>query len=282
MSKTIRFTKMQGAGNDYVYINGFEETLISPSTFSTRISDRHFGIGSDGLVLILPSTIADFRMRMFNPDGSEAEMCGNASRCVAKYVYDKKMTSNTEFTLETKAGIKYLTVYTGEDGLVEKVTVDMGEPIFETSLIPALSSEDSIVNETVTIDEKEYAVTAVSMGNPHCVVFTDSTETIELEKIGPKFESHSMFPKKTNTEFVQVINPTTLRMRVWERGTGETLACGTGACATLVAAHINQLCSNKATVELVGGNLEIEWNRDNNRVYMTGPAVTVFEGTIEI
>lgn len=273
---------MQGAGNDYVYINGFEETLISPSTFSTRISDRHFGIGSDGLVLILPSTIADFRMRMFNPDGSEAEMCGNASRCVAKYVYDKKMTSNTEFTLETKAGIKYLTVYTGEDGLVEKVTVDMGEPIFETSLIPALSSEDSIVNETVTIDEKEYAVTAVSMGNPHCVVFTDSTETIELEKIGPKFESHSMFPKKTNTEFVQVINPTTLRMRVWERGTGETLACGTGACATLVAAHINQLCSNKATVELVGGNLEIEWNRDNNRVYMTGPAVTVFEGTIEI
>ena len=282
MSKTIRFTKMQGAGNDYVYINGFEETLISPSTFSTRISDRHFGIGSDGLVLILPSTIADFRMRMFNPDGSEAEMCGNASRCVAKYVYDKKMTSNTEFTLETKAGIKYLTVYTGEDGLVEKVTVDMGEPIFETSLIPALSSEDSIVNETVTIDEKEYAVTAVSMGNPHCVVFTDSTETIELEKIGPKFESHSMFPKKTNTEFVQVINPTTLRMRVWERGTGETLACGTGACATLVAAHINQLCSNKATVELVGGTLEIEWNRDNNRVYMTGPAVTIFEGTIEI
>ena len=281
MSKLIKFTKMHGAGNDYVYINGFEETITSPSAFSIRISDRHFGIGSDGLVLILPSDMADFRMRMFNPDGSEAEMCGNASRCVAKYVYDKKMTTNKEFSLETKAGIKYLTVHTGENGLVEKVTVDMGEPIFETASIPALFTGDSIINETVLVDKKKYAVTAVSMGNPHCVVFTDNTETIELEKIGPKFEKHPMFPRKTNTEFVQVINPSTLKMRVWERGTGETLACGTGACATLVAAHINGLTSNKATVQLLGGDLEIEWNKETNRVMMTGPAVTVYEGVIE-
>ncbi len=280
MSKLIKFTKMHGAGNDYVYVNGFEEKIDSPSQFSIRISDRHFGIGSDGLVMILPSAIADFQMRMFNPDGSEAEMCGNASRCVAKYVYDNKMTKKNTFTLETKAGIKTLTVHTGEDGLVEKVTVDMGEPIFQTSLIPAAFSEESIINEELIVEKKKYNVTAVSMGNPHCVVFTNNTESIELEKIGPKFEKHPMFPRKTNTEFVQVINPSTLKMRVWERGTGETLACGTGACATLVAAHINGLSHNKATVQLLGGDLEIEWNKENNRVYMTGPAVTVYQGVI--
>ena len=278
MSKLIKFTKMHGAGNDYVYINGFEETITSPSAFSIRISDRHFGIGSDGLVLILPSDMADFRMRMFNPDGSEAEMCGNASRCVAKYVYDKKMTTNKEFSLETKAGIKYLTVHTGENGLVEKVTVDMGEPIFETALIPALFTGDSIINETVLVDKKKYAVTAVSMGNPHCVVFVDDVDNFDVKGVGQLFEHARYFPEGVNTEFVEIVDRTHVKMRVWERGSGETMACGTGACATVVACILNGKTDETVTVSLLGGDLKIRWDMEENLVFMTGPARTAFEG----
>ena len=274
----MKFTKMQGAGNDYVYVNGFVEQIEDPAKLSIAISNRHFGIGSDGLVLILPSETCDFRMRMFNSDGSESEMCGNATRCIGKFVYEKGLTDKTELTLETLAGVKRLTLNL-EDGKVPSVRVDMGEPILAPKLIPInLLDETSIVNYPIALESRKVNITAVSMGNPHAVIFMDSLEELDIQKSGPKVEHHPLFPRRTNTEFAQVISPTHIKMRVWERGAGETLACGTGACATAVAAVLNGKTERKVTLELLGGNLEIEWSEDDNHVYMTGPAVTVFEG----
>lgn len=277
----MKFTKMQGIGNDYVYVNCFEETVENPAAVSEFVSDRHFGIGSDGLVLIMKSDCADFRMRMFNADGSEAEMCGNATRCVGKYVYDNGLTDKTDITLETKAGIKYLKLFT-ENGKVTRVTVNMGEPILTPQLIPVDYTGEEFINKVISVDGTEYAITCVSMGNPHAVVYMDDIENLDIETLGPKFELHQIFPKRTNTEFVKVIDKNTIEMRVWERGAGETLACGTGACAVLVASVLNGKCERKSTVRLIGGELTIEWREDDNCVYMTGPAEKVFDGEIDI
>lgn len=270
---------MQGAGNDYIYIDGFSQKIDNPSSLALKLSDRHFGIGSDGLVLILPSETCDFRMQMFNSDGSEAEMCGNASRCVGKYVYDNGLTSKKEITLETKAGVKYITLLEG-DTRARKVTVDMGEPILDPVAIPVNVSETPVLNYPLDIDGEIWKISCVSMGNPHAVTFIEGIKDLDLPVIGPKFEKHPVFPRKTNTEFIEVINRGTLNMRVWERGAGETLACGTGACAAAVAAVLNGLCDRKITIHLLGGDLEIEWNPSDNHVYMTGEAVTVFDGEL--
>lgn len=275
----LRFTKMQGAGNDYIYVNGIEQTVSNPSELAVKLSNRHFGIGSDGLVIIHPSKVADFRMQMFNSDGSEAEMCGNATRCVGKYVFDNGLTTKKEIALETKAGIKYITLLEG-DSATRKVTVDMGEPILDPSLIPVSIDEEPVLNYPLDIDGQVWNISCVSMGNPHAVVFTEGIKDFDLPVLGPKFEKHPIFPRKTNTEFIEVIDKETLNMRVWERGAGETLACGTGACAAAVAAILNGYCNRKVTIHLLGGDLEIEWSESNNRVYMTGEAVTVFEGTL--
>ncbi|MFV0468687.1 MAG: diaminopimelate epimerase [Dysgonomonas sp.] len=276
---TLRFTKMHGAGNDYIYVNGFQQTVENPSELAIKLSDRHFGIGSDGLVIILPSDIADFRMKMFNSDGSEAEMCGNATRCVGKYVFDNKMTEKIEITLDTKAGIKYITLLDGNDK-ARKVTVDMGEPILDPTLIPVNVNEEPVLNFPLDIDGKIWKISCVSMGNPHAVIFTEGIKELDLPVLGPKFEKHPIFPRKTNTEFIEVVDRNTLNMRVWERGAGETLACGTGACASAVAAILNNHCDRNITIHLLGGDLEVEWRESNNHVYMTGEAVTVFEGTV--
>jgi len=278
----MKFTKMHGIGNDYVYINCFEEKVENPHELARFISDRHFGVGSDGLVLILPSEKADFRMRMFNSDGSEAEMCGNAIRCVGKYVYDNGMTGKKTITVETLAGIKVLELFTGKDNRVELVRVDMGEPILKPRDIPVDSDLDLFMNEPVRINGDEYRVTCVSMGNPHAVTFVQGVNDFPLEKIGPQMENHLLFPKRINAEFVEIINDNYLKMRVWERGAGETMACGTGACAVLVASCLNGLTGRKATVELLGGKLTIEWSEENNHVYKTGPAACVFTGFIDI
>jgi diaminopimelate epimerase len=275
----LKFTKMQGAGNDYIYVNGFDQKIENPSDLAIKLSNRHFGIGSDGLVLILPSESCDFRMQMFNSDGSEAEMCGNASRCVGKYVYDNGLTTKKEITLETKAGVKYITLLDG-NATARKVTVDMGEPILEPTLIPVKIAEEPVLNYPLDIDGKIWKISCVSMGNPHAVVFTTGIKELNLPVLGPKFEKHPIFPRKTNTEFIEVIDRGTLNMRVWERGAGETLACGTGACAAAVAAVLNGYCDRKVTIHLLGGDLQIEWNQENNHVYMTGEAVTVFEGEL--
>lgn len=270
---------MHGAGNDYIYINGFIQKIENPSELAVQLSNRNFGIGSDGLVLILPSSTSDFRMQMFNSDGSEAEMCGNATRCVGKYVYDNKLTDKTEITLETKAGEKYITLLDG-DSKIRKITVDMGEPILDPNLIPVNIAGQPVLNYPLDIDGRIWNISCVSMGNPHAVVFTEGIKDFDLITLGPKFEMNPIFPKKTNTEFIEIIDRKTLNMRVWERGAGETLACGTGACAAAVAAILNDYCGRKITIHLIGGDLQIEWKEDNNRVYMTGEAVTVFEGTI--
>lgn len=275
----LKFTKMQGAGNDYIYVNGLTENIENPSQLAISLSNRHFGIGSDGLVLILPSDSCDFRMQMFNSDGSEAEMCGNATRCVGKYVYDNALTDKKEITLETKAGIKYITLLEG-DSKARKVTVDMGEPILDPLLIPVNITQNPILNYPLNIDGKEWEISCVSMGNPHAVVFTEGIKDFDLSVLGPKFETNPIFPRKTNTEFIEVVDRNTLNMRVWERGAGETLACGTGACAAAVAAILNDHCDRKIKIHLLGGDLDIEWRESNNHVYMTGEAVTVFEGTI--
>lgn len=294
----MKFTKMHGCGNDYVYVNCFTETVEHPEEVAKKVSDRHFGIGSDGLILIRPSKVADFEMAMYNADGSRGEMCGNGIRCVAKYVYDFGLTDQTSISVETLAGIKYLNL-TVADGKVEKVRVNMGAPVLEPSGIPVLMSGElsaagtlaesmtgqaaPIIAQPLDVAGKEYQVTCVSMGNPHCVTFVDEdVRTLDLTKIGPDFEHHEVFPKRVNTEFVNVIDETHLRMRVWERGSGETLACGTGTCATVVAAVLNGLTKDAADVELLGGTLHIEWDRDENLVYMTGPATVVFSGEIEI
>lgn len=277
----MKFTKMQGIGNDYIYVNCFEETLNNPQAVAVKISDRHFGIGSDGLILICPSDKADFRMRMFNADGSEGEMCGNGIRCVGKYVYDKGLTDSTNVSVETLAGIKFLKLYTN-GSMVDKVMVDMGEPILTPFEIPVRLGQDNCISQTVKTAGNSYSATCVSMGNPHAVIYVASVGDIEIEKVGPMMENHEIFPNRVNTEFVEIEDDGTLRMRVWERGSGETLACGTGACAVLVASVLNAKSNRKNTVHLLGGDLEIEWNEKDNHVYMTGPAVTVFEGEIKI
>jgi len=277
----MKFTKMHGIGNDYIYVNGFEEHIENPAEFAITYSDRHKGIGSDGLVLILPSETCDFRMQMLNADGSEAEMCGNASRCIGKYVYDKGLTKKTNLTLETLAGIKKLTLFLGADKLVERVTVDMGEPILDAALIPTTLDKSPIVNvPTIFGPGIEYGITCVSMGNPHAVIFTQNIGGLDLPKTGSIIENAPIFPRRTNVEFVEVISKDRLKMRVWERGSGETMACGTGACATVVAGILNGHSARKTTVELLGGELIIEWNEADNHVYLTGGATTVFEGTV--
>lgn len=285
----LNFTKMEGLGNDYVYVNCFKETVPNPSELSIKISDRHFGIGSDGLILIKPSEVADFTMEMYNADGSQSEMCGNGIRCVGKYVYDYGLTDKEEISVETLAGIKYLKFVidrkdASDRGTVAMVTVNMGEPIFKSSEVPVdLGKElDMVLDYPVTIDGKEYNITCVSMGNPHCIAFVEDTDSFPLEEIGPKFESNPIFPRRVNAEFVQVVSRDYLKMRVWERGSGETLACGTGTCATVVASILNGLTEDEVTVRLLGGELIIKWDRETNLVYMTGPAKVVFDGVIEI
>ncbi len=284
----MKFTKMHGCGNDYVYVNLFEEKLEEPAKVSIAVSDRHFGIGSDGLITIGPSDKADFRMRIYNADGSEAEMCGNGIRCVAKYVYDHKLTDQTEISVETGAGIKYLTLY-ATDGKVEQVRVDMGEPILTPADIPvtkedgsAYDDEHKVIDEPIEVCGKTWNMTCVSMGNPHAVVFVDDVANFEIEKYGPHFEKHPRFPKRTNTEFVQVISRTEASMRVWERGSDETWACGTGTCATVMACILNNKTDNKVLVHLRGGDLTIEYIPETNHVFMTGPATEVFTGEIDI
>jgi len=277
----MKFTKMHGIGNDYIYVNGFDEQIDNPEEFAIQYSDRHKGIGSDGLVLILPSTHCDFRMRMFNADGSESEMCGNASRCIGKFVYDKGLTDKTDLTLETLAGVKKLKLFLCEDKLVESVTVDMGEPILDADKIPTTIKLDKIINESFAFSPSiKYRITCVSMGNPHTVIFTKDIHKLNLPKTGSMIENADIFPRRTNVEFIEVLSPDRIKMRVWERGSGETLACGTGACASAVAGVLNGLSARKTTVELLGGELIIEWNAFDNHVYLTGGATTVFEGEI--
>lgn len=298
----MKFTKMHGCGNDYVYVNCFSETVEHPEEVARVVSDRHFGIGSDGLILIRPSETADFEMAMYNADGSRGEMCGNGIRCVGKYVYDFGLTDQTSVSVETLAGIKHLELFV-EDEKVREVRVNMGEPVFTPEAIPVKIAADAsgagqigwgadfcaadlsggIVSQPLCVSGKEYWVTCLSMGNPHCVVFMDEdVRELDLEKIGPAFEQHCAFPKRVNTEFVNVIDESHLRMRVWERGSGETLACGTGTCATVVAAVLNGLSKDEAAVELLGGELRIRWDRESNLVYMTGPATVVFNGEIDL
>ena len=281
----MKFTKMQGLGNDYVYVNCFKEKIDNPPEVAKIVSDRHFGIGSDGLIMINPSKVADFEMEMYNADGSRGEMCGNGIRCVAKYVYDYGLTDKTHISVETLGGIKYLDL-TVKDGKVALVRVDMGEPELDPEKIPIImkgysDETDRVLNAQIKVDGKEYHMTGVSMGNPHDVVYIDDVQGLDIEKIGPKFENHSCFPNRTNTEFVEILDRKNVFMRVWERGTGETLACGTGCCATAVACVLNGLTDDEITVKLLGGELHIRWDRKANLVYMTGPAKIVFEGEVD-
>ena len=273
----MRFTKMQGLGNDYVYVDCFKETIEDPSKLAKVISDRHFGVGSDGLILICPSDKADFEMKMYNADGSRGEMCGNGIRCVAKYVYDYGLTDKTHISVETLGGIKYLDL-TVENGKVALVKVDMGNPILTPEQVPVIADGESAVDEPICVDGVEYRMTCVSMGNPHAVVYMEDVDNLDIEKIGPSFENHERFPNRVNTEFVKVLDRETAQMRVWERGSGETLACGTGACAVAVACILNGLTDNKVRVKLLGGDLLIEWDKEQDTVYMTGPAEIVFDG----
>ncbi len=279
----MKFTKMQGCGNDYIYVNCFEEKVPNPSETAIKVSDVHFGIGSDGMILISPSESADFKMSMYNADGSEGKMCGNGIRCVAKYVYDNGLTDKTTITVETLSGIKTLDM-TIEDGRAVSVKVDMGKAQTKPELIPVIMPGDkSIVkNEPVVIDGKEYRITCVSMGNPHCIVFVDSVKDIDIEKIGPMFENNPIFPDRINTEFIQVTDRKNINMRVWERGSGETFACGTGACASVVAGVLNGKTDNEVCVHLLGGDLDIKYMEEDGTVFMTGPAVTVCKGEIDI
>ena len=278
----MKFTKMQGIGNDYIYVNAFEERVDDPGALSARISDRHFGVGADGLVLICPSGVADFRMRMFNADGSEGDMCGNASRCVGKYVYERGLTDKTRVTLETRAGIRVLELSV-EGGVVRSVRVDMGAPKVRCEEVPCLLGTGVVRRAPVTVLGRTFEVTPVCTGNPHGVILLDEpVEDFELAKYGPALETHPAFPKKANIEFVNVLSQDRLRMRVWERGSGITLACGTGSCAALVAAHLNGVCGRKATVVLDGGEIVDEWNEATGHVFMTGPAAFVFDGEYDV
>lgn len=277
----MKFTKMQGCGNDYVYVNCFKETVEDPKSIAIKVSDRHFGIGSDGLILIKPSEVADFRMDMYNADGSQSEMCGNGIRCVAKYVYDYGLTDKTSISVETLAGIKYLDLKI-EDGKAVMITVNMGSPELIAERVPVKSDKEKVIDEPILVDGQEYRMTCISMGNPHCIVFVEDTKNFPLEEVGPLFESHEVFPNRVNAEFVQILNRKTVNMRVWERGSGETLACGTGTCATVVASCLNGHTEDEVTVHLLGGDLFIKWDREANLVYMTGPAKVVFDGEIEL
>jgi diaminopimelate epimerase len=275
----IKFTKMHGLGNDYVYIDAINQKIENESSLAKFVSNRHFGIGSDGLILICKSDSADFKMRMFNSDGSEAEMCGNGIRCVGKFVYDKGLTDKTTVKIETLAGIKTLVLNT-KDGKVETARVDMGEPILEAEKIPVISKEQPVKNLELEAENKKFKFTCVSMGNPHAITIVENTKEFDVEKYGKILEVDKAFPKKANIEFAQIIDKENIKMRVWERGAGETLACGTGACATAVACNLNGLTGRKVNIELLGGTLNIEWNEKDNHVYMTGPAVTVFDGEL--
>lgn len=275
----IKFTKMHGLGNDYVYIDAINQKIENESSLAKFVSNRHFGIGSDGLILICKSEIADFKMRMFNSDGSEAEMCGNGIRCVGKFVYDKGLTNKTTVKIEILAGIKTLILNT-KDGKVETARVDMGEPILEAEKIPVISTEKPVKNLELEAENKKFKFTCVSMGNPHAITIVENTKEFDVEKYGKVLEIDKAFPKKANIEFAQIIDRQNINMRVWERGAGETLACGTGACATAVACNLNGLTDRKVNIELLGGTLNIEWNETDNHVYMTGPAVTVFDGEL--
>ncbi len=279
----MRFTKMHGCGNDYVYIDGAREKVRQEEKTGLvqRLSDRHFGIGGDGVIFINPSQEADFEMEMYNMDGSRAEMCGNGIRCVAKFVYDRGLTDRTHISIASCGKIKYLDL-TVEDGKVSTVKVNMGSPILTAGEIPVIArnGEDRVIGQDIEVDGSIYQMTCVSMGNPHAVVFVEDAAGLDLEKIGPLFENHALFPKRVNTEFVKILDRDTVEMRVWERGTGETLACGTGACAAAVAGILNGLTNDTVTVKLPGGCLSVQWDRERNLVYMTGPAATVFEGEI--
>lgn len=279
----MKFTKMHGIGNDYVYVNCFKETVKNPAAVAKYVSDRHFGIGSDGLILIKPSDIADCEMDMYNMDGSSSAMCGNGIRCVAKYAYDFGIVNKTSIRVATKCGIKYLDL-TVENGKVSTVKVNMGSPILTASQVPVVSENEQVIDEAIEVDGKTYHTTAVSMGNPHSIVYMDNLDNLEIEKIGPAFENHPRFPERVNAEFVKVIDSHTVQMRVWERGSGETLACGTGACAVAVASILNNHVDGDmpVTVKLLGGDLQIFWDRKENLVYMTGAASTVYSGEIDL
>lgn len=278
----LKFTKMHGTGNDYVYVNLFEESVENPSELSIRISDRHFGIGSDGLICIAPSDTADCRMMMYNADGSEGAMCGNGIRCVAKYVYDHGIVKKEALTVETKSGIKHLEL-TVEEGKVSYVKVNMGQAIIKPELIPVKDGGEDFIARKIMVAGREYVVTCVSMGNPHCVVFTEEIDKMDLEKIGPFFENHELFPDRINTEFVEVIDRNTLKMRVWERGSGETISCGTGTCATTVAAVLNGYCDRGSEIAVnIRGGVLYDTYLENGEVLMKGPATEVFQGVIEI
>ncbi len=280
--KKLFFTKMQGIGNDYIYFDCFKQEIENPNELAVKLSDRHFGIGGDGIVLICPSKVADAKMRMFNLDGSEGKMCGNAIRCVGKYLFDNAMVDKKEISIETLSGIKYLTLYEGEDGKIAKVKVDMGQAELEAEKIPVTLKKGKIISEKAMIGNKEEVITCVSMGNPHCVVFVDSVDGLDLEKIGPVFENADIFPDRINTEFIEVLGRNKLKMRVWERGSGETLACGTGACASAVAAVLSGYADmgKDITVSLIGGELTINYTSES--VMMTGAAAVVFNGEVEI
>lgn len=274
----LTFTKMEGIGNDYIYVDGINQDVPMNPEFISKISNRHFGIGGDGMIVILKSDKYDFKMRMFNLDGSEGMMCGNGIRCFAKFCYDHNLTDKKVIEIETKAGLRIVELlFDGNEVIGAKV--DMQEPILNTKDIPVIFSKDKMINEKVMIEDKEYNLTAVSMGNPHVITYVDDLD-FDIEKIGPEFEKNEIFPESVNTEFVQVINDSYLKMRVWERGSGETMACGTGACAVMYASYLNGYCKDKATVELLGGKLEIELK--DGHIFMTGPATTVFEGNIKI
>ncbi len=292
----MKFTKMQGCGNDYVYVNGFEEKISQEQKPEVvrKLSDRHFGIGGDGVIFINPSDEADCEMEMYNADGSRSEMCGNGIRCVAKFVYDKGIVDKEQFTVISAGQIKYmeLTVeksdnpedknYNNGRGVATKIRVNMGSPILVPARVPVAIEGDSAIDVPIEVQGQEYRMTCVSMGNPHAVIFAEGVADMDLAKIGPDFENHKCFPNRTNTEFVEIIDRQHVFMRVWERGTGETLACGTGCCATAVACVLNDKTDDKVTVKVLGGELLIEWNREKNLIYMTGPAETVFEGKVEI
>lgn len=277
----MKFTKMQGLGNDYVYVNCFKETIENPPEMAKKVSNRNFGIGSDGLIMINPSDVADFEMEMYNADGSRSEMCGNGIRCVGKYVYDYGLTEKEHISVETLAGIKYLDL-TVEDGKVKLVKVDMGSPELVPANIPIVADGDRVIDEPINVNGTEYRMTGVSMGNPHAVVYVEDVKGLDIETIGPAFENHERFPNRVNTEFVKVLDRNTVEMRVWERGSGETMACGTGACAVAVACILNGLTEDKVTVKLLGGDLQIEWDKETDKVYMTGSAEVSFDGEINL
>jgi diaminopimelate epimerase len=277
----MKFAKMHGAGNDYVYVNCFEETIEDPAALARQVSNRNFGIGSDGLILIMPSEVADVCMRMFNSDGSESEMCGNGIRCVAKYAYDHGLVSKQEITAETGAGILTLQLFTNEAGKVDRVRVNMGQPRLTRGQIPMTgNAEQQVINQELKVLDRTFHITCVSMGNPHCVIFVDNVDEFPLEKYGPVIENHDLFPNRTNVEFVEIVSPVEVKQRTWERGAGETLACGTGASAVAVAGILNERTERTILNHLLGGDLELEWAEDGS-VFMTGPAVQVFEGTFD-